>query len=120
VVLVEPWCADFIEDVFGGIFAFDELAQPAVDDRKHIHRVEVTHWVFAEEVERDLVILLHVDVLNSQRAAAYCIGLIFSFFVTHTKCELVDQVSAHSELVIDYVFRLHRSDVVCSNLLNLL
>ena len=46
-------------------------------------------------------------VLNSQRAAAYCVCFVLSLFVTYTKSKFINQVSANAKLVVRNVVTLH-------------
>lgn len=46
-------------------------------------------------------------VLNSQRAAAYCVCFVLTLFVTYTKSKFIDQVRANTKLVVRNVVTLH-------------
>ena len=117
-MLVQFGCVHDIKDIISWLLTLCKLFQQPVNCGLNLDCVQVAHRILTQEVKGDLVIALKTNMLATQRAATNSVSFIFSFFVANTKRQLVDQVGADADLVVDSVVRVHLLVVVLTNSLN--
>lgn len=88
--VIQPPSINLLKDVHILLLGLTELPQVPLHQRVDLHRVQVLHAIFTEEVEFDLSFAGELDVFDAQRAATDGVCFVFAFFVADSQSKFVD------------------------------
>ncbi len=67
-----------------------------------LHSIVIPDRIFTKEIEDDKIRCFKSNVFTPQRTAANCIRFVFTFFVTRSKSEFVNEIHGSSTLPIGH------------------
>jgi hypothetical protein len=88
------------------------------DTGNHLHRIDVTHRILAEEVQFDLAVLEVLDVFDPEGAASLGVGLVLALLVADPQRQLIDEVGGSAQLLIFHIPIFYLSQIVLPDLVD--